>query len=77
MKSFNEYLTPKLSKLDLPSYTIGMPLDLLEGMGETTQNASVTELFPCLAFNKKFRPSSVEDFKKFLYKLNIKSAKSS
>ena len=33
---------------------------------DTTLNASVTELFPCLAFNKKFKPSSVEDFKKFL-----------
>ena len=38
---------------------------------DTTLNASVTELFPCLAFNKKFKPSSVEDFKKFLYTLNL------
>jgi hypothetical protein len=44
---------------------------------DTTLNASVTELFPCLAFNKKFRPSSIEDFKKFLYKLNLNTAKSS
>jgi hypothetical protein len=44
---------------------------------DTTLNASVTELFPCLAFNKKFKPSSVEDFKKFLYTLNLKSVKSS
>ena len=44
---------------------------------DTTLNASVTELFPCLAFNKKFKPSSVEDFKKFLYTLNLKSMKSS
>ena len=50
--------------------------DLLERV-DTTLNASVTELFPCLAFNKKFRPSSIEDFKKFLYKLNLNSAKSS
>ena len=34
---------------------------------DTTLNASITELFPALAFNNKFRPSSVEDFKKFLY----------
>ena len=26
-----------------------------------TDNASMTELFPCLAFNGKFRPSNVED----------------
>ena len=34
-----------------------------------TDNASITELYPCLAFNKNFRPSNVEDFKRFLYKL--------
>jgi len=34
-----------------------------------TDNASMTELFPCLAFNGKFRPSNVEDFKKYLYRL--------
>ena len=44
---------------------------------DTTLNASITELFPCLAFNKKFKPSSIEDFKKFLYTLNLNSMKSS
>ena len=44
---------------------------------DTTLNASITELFPCLAFNKKYKPSNVEDFKKFIYTLNIKSMKSS
>ena len=38
---------------------------------DTTLNASITELFPALAFNNRFRPSSVEDFKKFLYTLNL------
>jgi len=42
---------------------------LSEAMDPRTDNASITELFPALAFNHKFRPSSVEDFKKFLYKL--------
>ena len=37
--------------------------------GLTTDNASITELFPCLAFNSNFKPANVEDFKKFLYKL--------
>ena len=32
---------------------------------DTTLNASITELFPALAFNNRFRPSSVEDFKSF------------
>jgi len=49
--------------------------DLLERV-DTTLSASITELFPALAFNNKYRPSSVEDFKKFLYKLSLKSGKS-
>ena len=39
---------------------------------DTTLNASITELFPTIAFNAKYKPVSVEDFKKFIYKLNIK-----
>jgi len=42
---------------------------------DTTLNASITELLPALAFNSKYRPSSVEDFKKFLYTLNLKIGK--
>ena len=42
---------------------------------DTTLNASITELFPCLAFNSKFKPTSIEDFKKFLYTLNLNSNK--
>jgi len=50
------------------------PLDKIQQLIErvdTTLNASITELFPALAFNSGYRPSSVEDFKKFLYKLNL------
>ena len=46
-----------------------------EGGAVTTATASITELFPTLAFNLKFKPSSVEDFKKFLYKLDLKKIK--
>ena len=63
----NESYIPPVDKVQL----------LLSERVDTTLNASITELFPCLAFNKKFRPSSVEDFKKFLYTLNLKSVKSS
>ena len=48
-----------------------------ESSGLTTDNASITELFPALAFNNNFRPSNVEDFKKFLYTLKFNRAKSS
>jgi len=49
--------------------------DLFERV-DTTLNASITELFPALAFNNNYKPSSVEDFKKFLYTLNLRSGKS-
>jgi len=55
------------------SYDKYTPLEkiqtLLEQEDARTDNASITELFPCLAFNGKYRPSNIEDFKKFLYKL--------
>jgi len=44
---------------------------------DTTLNASITELFPAIAFNMKFKPQGVEDFKKFIYTLNINRAKKS
>ena len=50
---------------------------LTEAMDVTTDNASITELFPALAFNHKFRPNNVEDFKKFLYKLGDFPSKNS
>jgi len=50
---------------------------LVEGRVDTTLNASVTELFPAIAFNMKYKPHSVEDFKKFIYTLKPDRAKSS
>ena len=48
---------------------------LIEGRVDTTLNASITELFPTLAFNLKSKPLTVEDFKKFIYTLNLNSRK--
>lgn len=48
---------------------IAEELILLEKRVDTTLNASLTELLPALAFNMKEHPTSVEGFKKFLYKL--------
>ena len=50
---------------------------LSEARVDTTLNASITELFPAIAFNLKYKPRSVEDFKKFLYSLNLSRAKKS
>ena len=46
------------------------------GMGETTLNSSITELFPCIAFEKKLRPKNVIDFMEKLMKVDLNSCKS-
>lgn len=43
---------------------------------DTTQNASVTELFPALAVNNNYKPSDINDFYNFLIELNLDSVKS-
>ena len=45
------------------------------GMGETTLNASMTELFPCIAFEKKYKPKDPESFHQFLMDVNLKQLK--
>lgn len=41
------------------------------GMGETTLNSSITELFPCIAYEKKLKPKNAEDFMQKLMKVNL------
>lgn len=41
------------------------------GMQETTLNSSITELFPCIAFENNFRPKSVEQFMTFLMSIDV------
>jgi hypothetical protein len=45
------------------------------GMGETTLNSSITELFPCIAFEKKLNPTSVDDFMKKLWEVDLSTCK--
>ena len=45
------------------------------GMAETTLNASITELFPCIAFEKKYTPTTVEDFMKYLMDIDVSNLK--
>lgn len=45
------------------------------GKQETTLNASITELFPAIAFEKKFRPGGVDSFYEFLKGVNVSSLK--
>jgi len=41
------------------------------GMQETTLNSSITELFPCIAFEKNYNPKSVEAFMDFLMSIDV------
>ena len=46
---------------------------LAGGMGETTLNSSITELFPCIAFETNFTPKDVRAFHKYLLDVDVKS----
>ena len=41
------------------------------GMQETTLNSSITELFPCIAFENNYRPNNVEAFMEFLMSVDV------
>lgn len=43
------------------------------GMGETTLNASITELFPCIAFEKNYKPKDGKSFHEWIIGVDIKS----
>ena len=43
------------------------------GMGESTLNSSITELFPCIAFEKKLKPKNVIDFMEKLMGVDLSS----
>ena len=45
------------------------------GMGETTLNSSITELFPLIAFEKKFNPKDIVSFHKFLLGVDVSKLK--
>ena len=43
------------------------------GMGETTLNASITELFPCIAFEKNYKPKDGKSFHEWIMGIDVKS----
>ena len=45
------------------------------GMAETTLNASITELFPCIAFEIRHNPISPQDFHEFLVGVDVSKLK--
>ena len=45
---------------------------LAGGMGETTLNSSITELFPCIAFELGYTPKNIQDFHQWLMTVDTK-----
>lgn len=45
------------------------------GMQETTLNSSITELFPCIAFEKGYTPTNPQDFHKYLLDVDVSKLK--
>ena len=45
------------------------------GMNETTLNSSITELFPCIAFETNHRPVDVDSFYKYLLSVDVRKLK--
>ena len=45
------------------------------GMQETTLNSSITELFPCIAFEKGYSPTDAESFHKYLLDIDVSKLK--
>jgi len=41
------------------------------GMSQTTLNSSITELFPCIAFEKDFFPQNITEFQNFILSVDV------
>ena len=73
-KDTNSSVDPIVGNIDGTNFIINVK-PKSGGMGESTLNSSITELFPCIAFEKKLNPKSVEDFMVKLMAVNLKSCK--
>lgn len=69
MESFLQYSTNQ-------SFAKMLQINEAEKRVDTTQNSSVTELFPALAFNNNYKPTNINSFQDFLEKLDLTSSKS-
>jgi len=61
LKSTNSSVDPIIGEIDGTKFVINVK-PKSGGMGESTLNASITELFPCIAFEKKLHPKNHIDF---------------
>ena len=74
-KSTNSSVDPIVGNIDGINFVINVK-PKSGGMGESTLNSSITELFPCIAFEKKLNPKNVIDFMEKLMSVDLKTCKS-
>jgi len=74
-KSTSSSVDPIVGNIDNTNFVINVK-PKSGGMGETTLNSSITELFPCIAFEKKLNPKNVIDFMEKLMSIDLKTCKS-
>jgi len=74
-KSTSSSVDPIVGDIDGKKFVINVK-PKSGGMGETTLNSSITELFPCIAFEKNLNPKSVIDFMEKIMAVDLKTCKS-
>ena len=74
LKSTNSSVDPIAGEIDGIKFLINVK-PKSGGMGESTLNASITELFPCIAFEKKLHPKNPIDFMEKIMAVDLKTLK--
>ena len=71
LKSTNSSVDPIIGEIDGTKFVINVK-PKSGGMGESTLNASITELFPCIAFEKKLHPKNHIDFMEKIMAIDLR-----
>ena len=74
LKSTNSSVDPIAGVIDGTKFVINVK-PKKGGMGESTLNASITELFPCIAFEKKLHPKNYIDFMEKIMAVDLNTLK--
>ena len=74
LKSTNSSVDPIAGEIDGIKFLINVK-PKSGGLGESTLNASITELFPCIAFEKKLHPKNPIDFMEKIMSVDLSTLK--
>ena len=74
-KDTNSSVDPIVGNIDGTNFIINVK-PKSGGMGETTLNSSITELFPCIAFEKNINSKNVIDFMEKIMSVDLNTCKS-